>query len=243
MTTDLFTLLDRDWQSWSCRPDARQALVRWQASDVRLRGVCSVDELLAVFEDRAERDEHDELLFALIGLARVDADARRSVLRILRSGLVALAVRARRWSDWDDACSAVHAAALDRIGRYPAHRTSRVAANLLGDIWHSVWAERQIELRHRAGWTHRVDIDAIETVAGRDEPGPGEELMTLIGEAIRRRRITPYDGRIVALHRVFGFSNVEVARIEGRQPCTIRKRRQDAEAAITKLGRGIGVAP
>ncbi|HVT78717.1 MAG TPA: hypothetical protein VHD87_16880 [Acidimicrobiales bacterium] len=233
--TDLFTLLDRDWQTWSRRPAAQHAMARWHNAAPNLRSFTSVDELMAVFEDRSARDEHDDVLLALLAAARSDADARRAVVQILRAGLVALAVRARKWSDWAEASSAVVAAALDRIGRYPEHRTARVAANLLGDIWHSVWAERQIELRHRAGWTHRVDVEAIDTIGESDEAGRGEELMTLIDEAVHRRRITPRDARIVVLHRVLGYTNVEVGRIEGQRPCTIRKRRLAAEAAITKL--------
>lgn len=235
MAADLFTLLDRDWQNWQRRSAASNALTRWQGSEPALARVGSVDELLTLFEDRAACDEHDRLLLALLSVARIDADAHRAVLHILRSGLVALATRASRWSEWDDASSAVIVASLDRIGRYPAHRTSRVAANLLGDIWHSVWSDRQIELRHRAGWDHRVDVQTIDTIADSNEPRRGEELMTLIDEAVQRRRITPYDGRIVALHRVLGYSNIAIGRIEGKQPCTIRKRRLAAEAAITKL--------
>ncbi len=234
MTADLFSLLDRDWLDWQRRPIASNALVRWHAAAPALARVGSIDELLAVFEDRNACDEHDALLVALMSLATVDADAQRAVLHILRSGLVALAVRARKWLEWDDASSAVIVAALDRIPRYPAHRSSRVAANLLGDIWHSVWAERQIELRHRAG-DHRVDVQEIDNLADSDEPRRGDELMTLIDEAVRRRRITPRDGRLVALHRVLGYTNVEVGRMEGKQPCTIRKRRLAAEAAITAL--------
>ncbi len=234
MTADLFTLLDRDWQDWQRRPIASNAFARWSTAAPRLACVGSFDELFGVFEDRRAYDEHDTLLLALMSLTAVDGDAQRAVLQVLRAGLVALAVRARNWLEWDDASSVVIVAALDRIPRYPAHRTSRVAANLLGDIWHSVWAERQIELRHRAG-DHRIDVQEIDNLADSDEPRRGDELMTLIDEAVQRRRITACDGRLVALHRVLGYTNVEVGRMEGKQPCTIRKRRLAAEAAITAL--------
>ena len=225
MDADLFTLLDDDWRMWRQRPTTVHALARWQAAEPALRRVDSLDELLAVFEDRADLDTRDELLLALLSVARSDRDAHRAVLQIIRAGLVALAMRARPWWGWEDASSTVLVAALDRIARYPAHRTSRVAANLLGDIWHSVWAQRQIELRHRAGCDEQVGLETIDALAADDEPVRGEELMALIDEAVRRRRITPRDGRLVALHRVLGYSNVDVGRIEGKQPCTIRKRR------------------
>jgi hypothetical protein len=235
MTTDLFTLLDDDWRIWRQRRASIHALARWQTAEPSLKQVESFGELLDVFEDRGNRDTHDELLFALLSLARTDADAGRAVLQIVRAGMIPLAKRARFWWGWDDASSAVIAAALDRIARYPARRTSRVAANLLGDIWHSVWAERQIELRHHAGWDHQVVAEQLDSLAASDEPVRGEELTALIEEAIRARRITACDGRLVALHRVLGYTNVEVGLIEGKQPCTIRKRRLAAEAAITAL--------
>jgi hypothetical protein len=232
---DLFTLLEDDWRLWRLHRDVDGALTRWQQESPPLRVVESVDDLLAVFEDRAARDAHDELLLALLSAAQVDADAHRTLLRVLRAGLIALAARAHAWWEWDDASSAVVAAALDRIARYPGHRTSRVAANLLGDVWHSVWAERQVELRRRTGWGSRVDLEAVDALTDRAESKRGDELMALIDEAVRLRRITPYDGRLVALHRVHGYTNVEVGRIEGKQPCTIRKRRLAAEAAITAM--------
>src|SRR5438128_2421072 len=100
MTADLFTLLDRDWQTWQRRPAAHIALTRWRSTEPAMADVESVDEMLSVFEDRDACDDHDELLLALLSIARVDADAHRAVLRIVRSGLVALAMRARRWMDW-----------------------------------------------------------------------------------------------------------------------------------------------
>lgn len=237
MGKDLFTLLDNDWETWLRRADTADVLHRWRATAPVLKRGGSLDELLAVFENRADLDRRDELLVALLGLARTDRDAHRTVLHIVRPGLIALATRAKPWWGWEDAESTVMVAALDRIGRYPAHRTNRVAANLLGDIWHSVWARRQMEQRRQAGCVELVALDSIESKA--TEPGTerasGEEVLALVEEAVRRRRISQRDGRLVALHRVFGYTNVEIGRIEGNQPCTIRKRRLAAEAEIAAL--------
>jgi hypothetical protein len=235
MATDLFRLLDDDWRVWRRRPATVGALARWQAAEPALRQIGSLDELLGAFEDRTIRDTHDELLLALLSVARADADATRIVLQIIQGGLVTLTARARPWWGWDDASSIVLVAALDRIARYPSRRTTRVAANLLGDVWHSVWAQREMESRRQAGWTEQVVLDTVDAIVDDDEPPRGEELMALIDEAVMRRRITARDGRLVALHRVLGYSNIEVGRIEGQRPSTIRKRRVAAEAAITAL--------
>jgi hypothetical protein len=235
MEADLFSLLDCDWHAWRGRPAAIRALVRWQAAEPALRRVSTFDELLGVFENRTMLDTRDDFLLALIALAPRDVDAHRAVLQVLRPGLVARATRATPWWGWEEASSAVMAAAVDRVSRYPKHRTRRVAANLLGDVWHSVWAQRQIELRRLAGCDEPLGLGAAAFVEDEHEPAQGDEIMALIDEAIRQRRITRRDGRLVALHRVAGYTNVEVGRIEGKQPCTIRKRRLAAEAEITAL--------
>jgi hypothetical protein len=236
MEADLYSLLDSDWAAWRRRTSATRALARWQAFEPALRQVSTLQELMAVFENRTILDTRDEMLLALIALAPGDCDAHRAVLQILRPGLIALTTRAMSWWGWEDASSAVVAAAVDRISRYPKYRAHRVAANLLGDVWHSVWAQRKLELRRRAGSTEEpLGLESAELVAASSEPGHGDEVMALIEEAVLRQRISPDDGRLVAMHRVAGYTNVELGRMEGKQACTIRKRRAAAEAEIAAL--------
>jgi hypothetical protein len=210
-------------------------MARWQEAEPRVRQVDTLDDLLAVFEDRQLHDERDELLLALIRLAASDLDAHRTVVHILRAGLIGLAGRAAPWWGWEDASSAVIGAAVYRIQSYPSRRTARVAANLLGDVWHCVWAQRKRELRRLAGVTDPLTLDDAVSIEAECEPSQSEELLALVAEAVRLRRISAGDGRLVALHRVAGYSNVEVSRMEGKQPCTVRKRRLAAEAAIAAL--------
>jgi hypothetical protein len=236
MDADLYSLLDGDWAAWRRRTSANRALARWQASEPSIRQVSTLDELMSVFENRSILDTRDEVLLALIALAPGDCDAHRAVLQILRPGLIALTGRAATWWGWDDASSAVIAAAVDRIARYPKHRAHRVAANLLGNVWHSVWAQRMLENRRRAGCTEEpLGLESADLVPAPSDPGHGDEVMALIEEAVRQQRISPDDGRLVALHRVAGYTNVELGRMEGKKACTIRKRRVAAEAEIAAL--------
>lgn len=237
MQPDLFTLLDREWARWQGGPGPGSALRRWAVTEPCLRRLPDLDALLAMFErsGAATHVARDEALLAMVRLAPGDSDACRTLLHLLRAGLVNLTSRAAGWWGWEEAASAVAAAAVDRVNRYPMRRTDRVAANLLGDVWHSVWMLRQGELRHAAGRVDLIDVSDLHDVATDDEPGVGEELLALVGEAISKGRISRRDARLVALHRVFGFTNVEVAGLEGCQPCTVRKRRVAAELAITAL--------
>jgi DNA-directed RNA polymerase specialized sigma24 family protein len=237
MRPDLFTLLDGEWAHWRRGPGPGSALRRWAETEPCLRRIPHLDALLAMFE-RCGSSTHvarDEALLAMVRLSPGDPDACRTLLHLLRAGLVNLTSRAARWWGWEEAASAVAAAALDRVNRYPMRRTDRVAANLLGDVWHSVWTLRQGELRHAAGRVDLVDVSDLHDVAADDEPGVGQELLALVGEAVSQGRISRRDARLVALHRVFGFTNVEVAGLEGCRPCTVRKRRVAAETAIAEL--------
>ena len=237
MQSDLFTLLDRQWANWSRGPQPAIALARWAGREPGLHQVTDFDALLAMFErsGAATHAARDEVLLPLLRLAAVDSDAFLTVLHVLRAGLVSLTSRASRWWGWEEAASTVIAAAVERTNRYPMHRTDRVAANLLGDVWHSVWVVRQAELRRDAGVIDIVDLDDVHDLAAMEEMEGGQELLALVGEAVSRGRISGRDARLVALHRVFGFTNVEVAGIEGCRPCTVRKRRVAAESAIAEL--------
>lgn len=176
MRSDLFAGLDRDWEVW-CRPSAcTAALTHWGTSEPYLAGIPTVAVLLELFErpGTGTHQARDEALLALLKLAqRGDNDARRLLLRVLRAGLVNLTSRASRWWGWEEACSAVLAAALDQVDHYPMRRTHRVAANLLAEVWHMVWVQRRAELRLGDGNLNVVDLDDLRDVPDESEPLAG----------------------------------------------------------------------
>ncbi|MEO7443049.1 MAG: hypothetical protein ABIW46_05890, partial [Acidimicrobiales bacterium] len=206
--------------------------------DDGLGQVESFDALLAMFEHSraSSRTARDGVLLGVLRLAPTDPSACRTVIQLLRAGLVNLTRRAAPWWGWEEAASAVIAAAVGRINRYPMHRTSRVAANLLGDMWHAVWVQREAERRRETCGIELVDMANIDDVAA-DDNWPRRRR----GAAGSGRRSRQTGANLTtrrspgALHRVFGLTNVEVAGVEGCRPCTVRKRRAAAEAAIAEL--------
>ncbi|MDP9389199.1 MAG: hypothetical protein M3Q48_15095 [Actinomycetota bacterium] len=233
---DLFAALDEDWLRWFASPAAPAAFARWAAVEPDVASTAGMSELVQLF-DRPGGGTHqarDAVLLGLLRLARHDGDAHRTVLRILRAGLVNHATRARPWWGWDEAASAAVAAAVEQVRHYPMRRTGRVAANLLGDVWHAMWLVRQAERRHEALGAGTT-VDELGDVADRSEPPAAQQVLALVGEALDRGRISRRDARLVTLHRVFGYTNPEVATMEGCRPCTVRKRRAAAEAAILDL--------
>lgn len=236
MGGDLFAELDREWERWCGQPVAAAAFARWSAPEPGIAAAGGLEELLRLF-DRPGAGSHqarDAAMLGLIRLAPVDADAHRALLHVLRAGLMSLTARASRWWGWDEAASTVVTAAVDQVRRYPMRRTARVAANLLADVWHAVWVARRAELGREALGVE-VGTEALAALADDTEPPAVQELLALVSEAFGRGRISRRDARLVVLHRVFGFTNPEVARLEGCRPCTVRKRRVAAEAAIAEL--------
>lgn len=233
---DLFDTLDREWERWRSSPATATAFSRWAAAEPAVAAADGLEGLLVLFDRPApgSHQRRDEVLLALVRLARSDADAHRLLLHVLRAGLLSLSTRAHAWGGGDEAASLVAVAAVEQIRRYPLRRSTKVAANLLGDVWHAVWTARQADLWRQAR-CRLVETDELVDVPDESEPHAVEEILAAVDEALARGRISRRDARLVALHRAFGLTNPEVAALEGCRPCTVRKRRAVAEAAIIEL--------
>jgi len=233
---DLFSALDQDWARWAASPGAPAAFARWAEAEPAIANSGGMTRLLGVFDHPGSGAHHDRdaMLLGLLRIARDDADAVRTVLHILRAGLVRHAARARHWWGWEEAASATVAAAVEQVGRYPMRRTSRVAANFTCDVWHALWLARRSQLRLEA-LDAPTRLEDLGDLADTTEAPASQRVLALVTEAFDRGLISRRDARLVALHRVFGFTNPEVATIEGCRPCTVRKRRVAAEAAIIDL--------
>jgi DNA-directed RNA polymerase specialized sigma24 family protein len=57
----------------------------------------------------------------------------------------------------------------------------------------------------------------------------------LVEDGVSSGTITPRGARLILLHRVLGIRTTDIAEAEGRRPCTVRKHRQQAEAALAGL--------
>lgn len=231
--SNLLTALDRQWVGFAASARGGRTLTRWQAAEPVLAGIPTLDELIHAARDidGDDLDGRDELHLALLRIAATDEDARCAVLHLLHPALVATA---RLYSDtWDheEVASLVVTAALDRIVRYP-HGLPRPAASIVRWVRRALWKEaKRRNVRHRALGCTTVLDDVIATPAVFRR-SPSEELLDLIGDALREGVLDADRARLILLHRVFGVSTSAIAEIEGYPPSTIRQRRSRAETKL-----------
>ena len=127
------------------------------------------------FEDRTVLDTRDELLALIRFVTRMMLMHTEPCCKSFGRALSPWPRgRPLGWG-WDEAPSAVLAAALDRIAATrSSDRPPSLAANLLGNIWHSVWAQRQIELRHAPAANEPRSFSKSPTLSRTThEPGAG----------------------------------------------------------------------
>ncbi len=232
---DLLTTLERRWDSFASSPRGHRTLQRWQAAEPTLAGIPTLDALIDAGRDLAgvDLDARDQIHLALLRIAATDDDARCAVLHLLHP---ALTQAARRYSDtWppDEAASLVITAALDRIVHYP-HGIPRPAATIIRFVRRALWKEAE---RHRARHRsigHSCVLDDAITIPADGHLSASDEVLDLVDQALRAGVLDPDRARLVILHRVLSVPTVQIARLEGYPPSTIRQRRSRAEAAIAR---------
>jgi hypothetical protein len=232
---DAFTALDADWRLFAGSPRAASALRQWAVEDDRYRRYPTIAELRGAFETRDRVHEREALLADLVSRSPHDAPARLVVLTAIRPGLVRLAGRIAPVVGWEEASSVLIAAAVDRLSVPYPRRLERAAARVLGDVWHQVWIRRERERKQDAVWGEVAAIESAANVPAPSTSDGTERFMELVEEARCDERVSPNGARLVVLHRILGYSNIEIARMEGLQACTIRKRRRQAEVEIAEI--------
>lgn len=227
--------LDDEWATFRVSAGGARALAGWAAQDARYRQFRDMGELRQFFERRHDTYARDALLADLLRRCPDDQAAQRVLLATLRPGLVRLSKRAAAFWEAEEAESIVVAAALDRLANrtitFPAHP----AAGVLGSVWSAVWEQRRRERWEEDYWGRRADADALELVEAGRHDTPSNRVVALVAEAVRRGAVPPRGARLVILHWVHGYSNSEIAELDGLRPCTIRKHRRDAELRLAEF--------
>jgi DNA-directed RNA polymerase specialized sigma24 family protein len=119
-----------------------------------------------------------------------------------------------------------------RLSDPDASIPSHIAAGVLGSTWSAVWATRSKQRREEELLAGRDDpdlVDRVECFTRDDGLGP---LLGMIEEAVRRGALSARGARLVVLHWVHGFTNAELAEMDGLRPSTIRKHRRAAELQL-----------
>lgn len=229
-STSLFALLDKEWESMCRSATCTRQLRGWAARDGALGGFADLAELATHVNRPGHPAASDQVLAAVVALAPSDDLAARVVLQLLRPGCKALAESLVWMESWPERESAVIAAVYDRIRTYPIDRRPlHIAANVLRDALKALLATRR---RERELATHSWEDLSDDELGAADETPAADELVELLGWAVRRKVLVPEAARLIALSRIWDVPVERLGRVPGQDPQTVRRRRQRAETAL-----------
>ena len=227
--------LDEEWKTFQVSATASRALARWSAEDPRYGEFQSLGQLRLLFEQRHDTERRDALLADLLRRCPDDQSAQRVLLAALRPGLVRLTNRASAFWDHEEAESIVIAAALERLANRTITFPTHAAAGVLGSVWTAVWERRKRERWEEDHWGRRVDGEALDLVEAHHNEAPMARALSVVEEAVRCGAVPARGARLILLHWIHGYSNAELAELDGLRPCTIRKHRRDAELRLAEF--------
>jgi hypothetical protein len=223
---DVVHQLDREWPLLA-RREISDRLAVWQIEERGLAHFAGLRELLAVLHS-APAAETDEPLLALLGIARHDRLAGRTLLQVLLPALKTQAERivypARRR---DEVWELLLFHAWQAICCYPLNRRRRVAANLVLQVLHETTRELDRDAS-RAGHADLAPLLQRQTTSE-------EEAECVVAAAVSAGVISEYDCELILRSRVDGVRLRLLASVLGVSYTALRKRRQRAEAALRKM--------
>jgi len=210
-------VLQREWEVLA-RGRLRLELRAWSAHEAVLARFETPDRLIGfLWDKRAPSEEKDQVLLALLRLARRESSASRIVLQAMLPGLKTLAAamlrrhpehgnpalgRAELWQ-------VLFVEMLERIKTYPLERRpGSVAANLILDVKHAVLAEAQ---RARAAAGELPLDEPLEPDEQTLRSRPGVDVEEPLRRAVQAKAITAADAELLLLVGVDGVTLREAA--------------------------------
>lgn len=235
---NVVTQLEQEWPLLA-RRELAQALPAWSVRQPSLSRFDSAPALLG-FLHTAPPAETDELLSALLALARDDRLAGRFVLQALLPGLKSQLRRIAHTRDrYDELWELLLFYAWEAICSYPLERRpARVAANLLLQVLHDT--SREFHRDRRPPQVQRAPRQAPQTTArprrlpARCTPRPALRASTL-RRALAAGVISHRDASLILRSRVRGVSLQTLAEEANVPYQTLLKRRQRAEDALRRV--------
>ena len=236
VTMTLFTQLDAEWLELGVSAQAVTSLRIWARSDLPLQGFENLRDVVRFVQNSGLCPRGEQVLVSLATRASSDPLAARALLQVVLYGLIRIAAdfRSATHSD-EEAASVVVAIAYERIRTYPIKRRPRsIPTNILLDTRQGV---------SRSLCRRRVPELLTADIGGHSAEAPGgsaaEELLGLVHEAVRTRKLRVDDARLIVLTRVAGMSTAELAAVHGCAVQSLRRRRQRAEAVLAAAVRDV----
>lgn len=225
----LFTMLETEWLEVSSSGQGVEKLREWATDDPALAGFGDLDAAVKFARQPGHPVCSNDVLSCFVRRAASDGLAARALLQSVIYGLIKIAADLRTAAESDEEiASVVVAAAYERIRTYPVQRRpDHIAANVLLDTRQAV--SRKL-CRPRVVEVLRADITRQD--AEEAPTSATEQLLALIEEAVRMRRLGREDARLIVLTRIADVPIHELAAERGCLPHSLRRRRLRAEHAL-----------
>jgi len=218
--------LEREWATLATR--LRSELRRWRASEPALARHPSAQALIGLLHGHASYASKDELLIALLRLARSEPLAGRVVLQALLPGLKRLARQLLfEAGEREEVWELLLANAWEQICCYPlARRPRRIAANILLDTLRPTLRELKRQRRQRSEST-------VEAAPASPPTDADVDVDLLLAEAVAAGAVSPLEAEAILAVRIDGDPLATVAVRLGAE-------RARTCGALGPVGRGSG---
>ena len=231
----LFRALEAEWRLDGFGRRAGEHVAGWARREPVLAGFGSPGEVVARCNARTDPEWSSAALAALLRLSASDPLAGRTVLQAVLPGLAGVVRRARAasLSDPDGWEHEVVAIAWEQIRALSADPPEWPAMAIVNLTWRRVRTAIDRRRRYR---TATAPLEDSPAPAGSGTRSTGEQLLLILGEAVRRGTITRDGAQVIARTRVLGFTPAETATAAGRTAPCVYKLRERAERALVDSG-------
>lgn len=246
-TTNLFNVLDHEWNQLGARASTTATLRRWGSEDEILAPFSTIDDLVAYVENRQTPiAEREEVLSSLACLASADELAARTLLQLVLPAIKAL-LRRFYWSGDAERTADVVAAVYGRIRAFESSpRPTWVAKRLFECARRRLRTTVDQQRRqarhedHSAVWWDGNGLDrerplpASEILAAEfaEQCSAAEELGELLEWATTAGHLQPAEAELIRQYRLEHRTSADLCAFRGGAPASLDRRRQRAEGRL-----------
>jgi hypothetical protein len=243
-TACIFESLQREWRRTSSRPLMRARVRAWTGAEPALEGCASADEIahLVVWQGRQPSARGRRALAALLRQAG-DPLAARTLLQALLPRIEAEKVLrpqyghgiSEGWQPPEDTVADLVAECFAAVKRHAGEDRDDVARLVLQEATRKLRTARQAQRRYHNRTELLMPDHSIRASAELSVARSGAEwLAAALTEAVRARRLSKTEARLVYATRVKGLRASEVGRRTGLRPKAVYHALARAERTLLR---------
>jgi DNA-directed RNA polymerase specialized sigma24 family protein len=242
--SNLFRALEGEWAVVGTSELGVDRRAAWSRDEPAIAGFATPAEVVRRCQVRGDSKTSNELFGALLRLAEADELAGRAVLHAILPALVGLTHRVRTgpgtaWPDPDQLDQDVVTIAWEQIVRLSGQALQWPAMAVVNATWERL---RTVRAQHQRHNRPLVELSEATPAEEYGERPAAEQLLALLGEAVRQGAIDTESASLIFRTRVAGFSPAEIAAASGRHAKAVYKQRDRAERALVAAWAGLAAA-